>query len=202
MLPCCVLGAGVLSGVGCAAVERGQDPVVVNAERATAMALDVMDAFLQVEYLNRELLAQASPEIHQVAERVRTDGPKWLESARAATKAYKQNRSPENKFQLQTAIAVLQTAVTESQRYIALSASLKPQACVGPEDSAGGPLRAAVPLVPILLGLISLMETIVPKIERLRAAAKQSGELTPEQEAELDARIRQATSQPHWQPGQ
>jgi hypothetical protein len=110
----------LLLATGCASTEPGQDPLVVHAERTTAIALDVMDAFLRIEHEHRALLDQAVPEIHRFAERLRRDGPQYLATARAATRAYKHSRSPENQFTLQTALAVLQTALTEAQRYIAL----------------------------------------------------------------------------------
>lgn len=97
----------------------GQDPVVVNAERTTAIALDTFDAFLKFEYEKKEELAKISPDIHKVAENIRKNGKNWLMTARELTKAYKQNRSAENKFNLMTALAVLQSAMSESQKYIA-----------------------------------------------------------------------------------
>jgi hypothetical protein len=104
---------------GCA-ILKGQDPIVVNAERTTAIALDVFDTFLHYEYDNREALAKISPDIHKVAETIRRHGKEWLITARNLTKAYKENRSDQNKFQLVTAISVLQSAMSESTKYLAV----------------------------------------------------------------------------------
>src|SRR5688572_9560710 len=93
---------------GCSSILPGNDPVVVNAERTTAIALDTFDTFLKFEYENKESLEKISKDIHKVAETIRKNGKDWLVSARTLTVSYKKNRSPENKFQLMTAIAVLQ----------------------------------------------------------------------------------------------
>jgi len=56
--------------------------------------------------------------------------------------------------------------------------------------------------IPLLIAAgISLLEQLIPYIEKLRASGRQSGELTPEQDAEFDARIKAVTSQRHWVPG-
>lgn len=107
---------------GCALLP-GQDPIVVNAERATAIAMDTFDSFMKYEFDNRVALARVSPDIHKVAERIRVNGKQWLLTARTLTKTYKANRSDENKFQLMTAVAVLQSAMAESQRYITTTTS-------------------------------------------------------------------------------
>lgn len=50
-----------------------------------------------------------------------------------------------------------------------------------------------------ILALINAALQLVEKIGPLIAALKQNQELTPEQEAELDARIATLKNQPHWQ---
>jgi len=102
----------------CAQLQPGADPVVVNAERTASLAADTFDTFLKIEYDNRAALQTLSPAIHQYAETLRAKGPTWLASLRALTKAYKFNRSPENKASLQTAIAVVTAAMQESNKYI------------------------------------------------------------------------------------
>ncbi|MBA3652376.1 MAG: hypothetical protein H0W66_13075, partial [Chthoniobacterales bacterium] len=61
------------------------------------------------------------------AEVVRRNGTNWLQSARVLTQSYKLNRTPENKASLQTAIAALQTAMTESNKYLAQSSTAQAQ---------------------------------------------------------------------------
>ena len=107
--------------IGCASVQPGNDPVVVNAERSTAVALATMDAFLQIEYNNRAMLKQVNPGIHIYAEYLRRNGQHYLQTARALTLAYKQNRSATNKANLQTAIALLNEIANQANTYVAQS---------------------------------------------------------------------------------
>lgn len=103
---------------GCGTIDKGADPIVVNAERSTKIALVTFDAFLRYEYENKDLLAGIDPSIHKFAEQIRKSGKKWIESANNLTVVYKVNRTEENRFNLVTALAVLQAAMTESEKYI------------------------------------------------------------------------------------
>ena len=103
--------------VGCSAIQPGNDPVVVNAERTTQLAVDVFDTFLKWEYDNRQALS-VTPEVRKTADFIRGKGQDWLVTARSMTKAYKQNRTPENQANLDTAMAVLRMAVTEARHYL------------------------------------------------------------------------------------
>jgi hypothetical protein len=107
----------------CSTLSPGADPVVVNAERTTALAVDTFDTFLHLEYNNRAQLAAISPEIHKYAETIRRNGQTWLQTARTLTQAYKTNGTAQNKASLETAIAVLAAAISDSQKYIAQAQS-------------------------------------------------------------------------------
>jgi hypothetical protein len=98
-------------------VAPGNDPLVVNAERTTQLAVDVFDTFLQWEHTHRDTLA-AVPEIRRAADLIRAKGQDWLLTARSMTTAYKANRTPENQANLQTAIAVLRRGITEATQYL------------------------------------------------------------------------------------
>lgn len=100
--------------VGCSTIAPGNDPVVVRAEQATTSAFDVVDAFLLWEHNH-----PVPDNIHAFAEKLRTEAPGWFATARALTKAYKANRTPEKKAALGTALAVLETAVREATHYLA-----------------------------------------------------------------------------------
>lgn len=102
---------------GCASMAPGSDPVVVNAERVTVLALETFDGFLKWEFDNRTALA-ATPQVRQVADTIRRDGIAWLQSARSMTKAYKENRTPEAKANLQTALSVLDEAIKQAKAYL------------------------------------------------------------------------------------
>lgn len=104
--------------VSCASIQPGNDPVVVNAERTTQVAMTSFDSFLKYERSNEAALKSMNPGIHQYANTIRDNGQKWLRTARAMTQAYKYNRNAENKANLQTAIAVLQEAVNQINQYM------------------------------------------------------------------------------------
>lgn len=112
-----LLAAVALILCSCSSILPGNDPVVVNAERTTQLAVDVFDTFLKWEYNNRSALA-FKPEVKQAADFIRDNGIGWLESARSMTKAYKENRSQENKFNLDTALAILRQAISEARKYL------------------------------------------------------------------------------------
>lgn len=110
------LMAAVL-GAGCSSIAPGNDPVVVNAERTTRLALETFDLFVKWEYDNRAVLAKV-PEIRQAADQIRRDGPSWLSSARVLTRAYKDSRTAENKADLETALVVLRAALERARLYL------------------------------------------------------------------------------------
>jgi hypothetical protein len=106
-----------LLGTGCSSIAPGNDALVVNAERTTTLAVDTFDLFVKWEYDNRVVLSKV-PEIRKAADHIRTNGPTWLTTARNLTKAYKSNRTLENKANLETAITVLRTALAEARTYL------------------------------------------------------------------------------------
>ena len=112
----------VLFAVSCASVAPGHDPVVVNAERTTVLALDAVYTFLLWENQNRAALA-AVPEIKASADYLRRNAPTWFATARDLTRAYKSNRTEQNKANLNTVIAILERAVAQANQY--LPANLK-----------------------------------------------------------------------------
>ncbi len=114
----CLLPSVLFLNSGCSTLQVGADTVVVNAERVTALATDTFDTFLRIEYDNRASLNVIAPQIHQFAEKLRQNGQNYLTTARVLTKAYKANRTPENKANLATALSVLTSAAAESQKYL------------------------------------------------------------------------------------
>jgi uncharacterized lipoprotein len=93
------------------------DVIVVNTEKALAIALDTFDVFLKLEYDNRAALSKL-PQVHAFAENVRRNGKNWIVSARNAKDAYKHNRSALNHANLVTAYKTLKAGIEESRKYI------------------------------------------------------------------------------------
>lgn len=111
-----ILSVLFIALIGCSTLKPEADPVVVRAEQTVKIAFDVCDAFLAWEFANRVAIPD---QIHNYATSLRDSGPLAFQTARALTKAYKQNRSAENKATLDTALAVLVAMQTQSAAYIA-----------------------------------------------------------------------------------
>lgn len=106
----------------CAVIQPGNDPVLVNAERTTAAAYTTFDSFLALERSQDALVKVTAPEVHKFANNLRANGKNWLQTARAETEAYRSHRTAANKADLNTIIAILQTALSQITVY---SAQLK-----------------------------------------------------------------------------
>lgn len=95
------------------------DQVILRAEQAAQTARLTFDTFVHLERDNEALLKQVNPAIHQYANTIRRNGLNWVDSLRAATKAFKLNRTPENQASINTWLATLTTATTQVNQYIA-----------------------------------------------------------------------------------
>ncbi len=104
-----VLVSALMFCSGCK-ILPGNDSVVVRAEQSTAMGIEVFDAFVLWEYRNRDVLGEDS-EVTKAANYIRANAPMWLSMARATTKAYKNNRTAENKADLLTAVKTLEAGI-------------------------------------------------------------------------------------------
>jgi len=109
-----ILALALLLMPGCATT----NPVVM-AEQSTDSAYSTMEAFKKWEFTNRATLEAVNPDIEHYANVVRRNEKKWLQSARAETMAYKYNRTPENKVNMDTAVAVLREAMHQISIYMA-----------------------------------------------------------------------------------
>jgi hypothetical protein len=131
------IALGFFFGPGCASLEKGADPVVVRAEQTLTVATSAFDTFLKLDNDNRALVKQKAPQVHEFAEWLREPSQfpgstnvvaRWaclVESAELTKLAYKQNRSADNKANLVTALATLQTAVDQAQSQLAELNTLK-----------------------------------------------------------------------------
>lgn len=102
-----LLGApSILLNTGCSTPSGAVqgDPVVVNAEKVIAISFDAIDAFLRWERANP---AVVTPPVHAAAQDLRRKAPDAFRNARAVLRAYKANRSPEQKALLDTWLATI-----------------------------------------------------------------------------------------------
>lgn len=114
--------AGAVFCSGCAAILPGNDPVIVRAQQTREIAFSTFDTFVTLEYRNREALQKINPNFTDVADNIRVGAPKWFKSFDAVLVAYKSGKTPATKSKLDGAIAVIESALTEAQTYIALAA--------------------------------------------------------------------------------
>ena len=102
-----LLGApSIILNTGCSTPSGAVqgDPVVVNAEKAIAISFDAIDSFLRWEHSNP---AVVTPQVHAAAQELRRKAPDAFRNARAVLRAYKTNRSPEQKALLDTWLATI-----------------------------------------------------------------------------------------------
>jgi hypothetical protein len=112
--------------VSCHTVAPGSDPVVVDAEKTTSIAVESLDTFFKLEASNHALVKEKLPQVAKWTNYARTNSPKWIQTARDTTKAYKTNRTDQNKASLQTALAVLTEAINQVKTYTAQVTTLTP----------------------------------------------------------------------------
>jgi uncharacterized protein (UPF0335 family) len=99
---------------GCSTtIAPGADPVVVRAEQTLEIAADTVDAFIRWERANE---TKVSPEVHDIAETIRAEFPDKFRLTRAVLRAYKNNRSPEQKALLDAYLAALAEAVAQANQ--------------------------------------------------------------------------------------
>lgn len=108
-----------LIGAGCSSILPGNDPLIVNAERAEKIADTTFTTFVNVEYANRERLLQANPQIEKLADKVRVGWTNWVQKLDAALLNYKHSKTPENASALAQAQAVVDTNIAQSQSSLA-----------------------------------------------------------------------------------
>lgn len=129
---------------GCASILPGHDAVVVRAEQTISISTDAFDTFLKSEDQTHVTFCSVSPEgcraAHSFAEFLKAKVPdhdplgnptevrrakQYLNSAIHLTEVYKENRTAENKRNLQTILATITAAVAEAQKYLVQFRALK-----------------------------------------------------------------------------
>lgn len=112
------LAALIIIGAGCSAILPGNDPFVVRSEQAQQAAFDTVDTFLAFEKSNRDVLWKADKSIKQAADEIRAYYPQANENLIGLIAAYKKNRSPESKFAVETALAIIAQAKQDAQGWL------------------------------------------------------------------------------------
>jgi hypothetical protein len=183
---------------GCATVQPGSQSAEVQAERTLTIALASIDSFLRFEAAHRSDLPAS---VAAIAIAVRRDAPRALTSANVTRMAYKSNRSG-GEASLWTALAVVESLVgqvrvwlpqtpagssaVQRRHTLELEAEAKP-------SQAPGSFTMLVPL------FVDLAKEIFKAVNESRAAAAQSAEWTPQQDAAFAAKLATTLQLPHWQ---
>ena len=110
-----IIGCG-----GCSSVTEGQDVIVVRSEQASRYAFEIFDTFVLEEERNRTNWRNVSPEIEKAANRIRREGRTGIEELVKVTRVYKTNRTPENRANLITWVAVVQNLIRIAEENLAL----------------------------------------------------------------------------------
>jgi hypothetical protein len=114
----CVLCASAVN-LGCAAIDKDADPVVVTSERTIQAAFESVDALVQFDAANRQLVQATAPQLHAFAESVRKTAPAQFDAAWAALHAYQANKSPATGQTLNDAAAVVENLARQARLYLA-----------------------------------------------------------------------------------
>lgn len=111
------LGLLVVATPGCSttgdsnSVAQSGDPIVVSTETTLKTAFTVIDGFLLWEHQNRPLVGS---DVTKAADAIRGEAPQAFQAANAALLAYKKNRTPDNRAELETWLALLLELQTQA----------------------------------------------------------------------------------------
>lgn len=95
------------------------DTFLYQTDIAITSSYAVLDTFVTWEYTNRPLLSKQSG-VTKFADSIRKDAKHWFDSAHALRATYAAQPTPENKINLQKALALIQTALTQAATYMAV----------------------------------------------------------------------------------
>lgn len=111
-------GALSMSTFGCAPVDAGADPLVVNAERSIQMSFETVDAFLKFDHANRDTLKVTAPDVHAFAEKTRIVAPALFNEAWAALSAYKAVQTPASGDTLDDALSKVESIARTARLFL------------------------------------------------------------------------------------
>lgn len=119
------LATAVWLTAGCATLNPSADPVEVRAEQTVSIAFSTFDTFLKIESQQEARLITAAPGVVKFADWLREPTPGGLprglsiiESANNVRRAYKANRSAENRASLISALAAVESALSETNKQL------------------------------------------------------------------------------------
>jgi len=189
----------------CATVRPGNQSAEVRAEQTLSVSLAALDSFVAFEHRRR---ADVPPLVRDVAARVRLNAPRALDSANALRLAYKGNRSEDNRAGLLTALAVVESLVSEIRVWVPATTA----SGVIPKPVSGSTVQSLiaearasqtvtaqswVALVPVF---VDLAREVFAVVNRTREAVKQGAEWTLAEEADFAVKLAALKTAEHWRP--
>jgi len=185
----------------CVTPRQGQT-VEIRAEQVLAVSLSALDSFTAFEHRRR---SDVPALVRDVAYRVRLEAPKALDSANALRLAYKGNRNAENQAGLLTALAVVESLVSEIRVWVPVTTKSPQNSSNLVIDDLIRESRASqtvtaqswVALVPVF---VDLAREVFAVVNRTREAVKQDAEWTLAEEADFAVKIAALKTAEHWRP--
>jgi len=183
----------------CVTPRQGQT-VEIRAEQVLAVSLSALDSFTAFEHRRR---SDVPALVRDVAYRVRLEAPKALDSANALRLAYKGNRNAENQAGLLTALAVVESLVSEIRVWVPVTTKSPQNSSNLVIDDLIRESRASqtvtaqswVALVPVF---VDLAREVFAVVNRTREAVKQDAEWTLAEEADFAVKLAALKTAEHW----
>ena len=183
----------------CVTPRQGQT-VEIRAEQVLAVSLSALDSFTAFEHRRR---SDVPALVRDVAYRVRLEAPKALDSANALRLAYKGNRNAENQAGLLTALAVVESLVSEIRVWVPVTTKSPQNSSNLVIDDLIRESRASqtvtaqswVALVPVF---VDLAREVFAVVNRTREAVKQEAEWTLAEEADFAVKLAALKTAEHW----
>ncbi len=101
--------------------QQSTDQIILRAEQTAQTARLSFDTFVRLERDNEAALKAVNPAIHTYANYIRTNGLYFVDVLRAATNTFENNRTPANQASLNTILATVTNAVSQTNKYIAVA---------------------------------------------------------------------------------
>lgn len=131
---CCGCQNGILKP---AAILPGNDPVVVNTERATRAAFSVYKAAIEFDHENLAFMKDKLPQVHEQVQKLRIEFPPIYRAVRAATKTYKETRLPADAAMMNQKLGEIHKQQIIAQQVLATATQRKTEADSGQQPDPG-----------------------------------------------------------------
>jgi hypothetical protein len=141
----CIVGCGCQQlGIKPAAILPGNDPIVVNTERATKAAFSAYKATIEYDHENLAFMKDKLPQVHEVVQKLRVEFPPIYRATREATKTFKQTRLPQDAAVMNQKLGELNKQQIAAQQALATATQRKTEADAGRDSATEQPTDPGV----------------------------------------------------------